>query len=115
MDVELPIDVPQVVLDRLRAEEEACRSLARCLSPRQQEGDLQLLRRQVAQGAGIAASSGFPRRRQLRARELGPRRRTEPVEDLDRGAQFLPRASPLPRTTESGAVGQVCSGRLEEL
>src|SRR5437016_14264068 len=77
-DAELPIDVPQVVLDRLRAEEEFRGGLARRAAAGEEQRDLELLGRQVSERAGVAPPRRFPGGAQLGARKLRPRRRTEP-------------------------------------
>src|SRR2546423_10240403 len=83
-DAELPIDVPQVVLDRLRAEEEPRGGLARRAAAGEEQRDLELLGCQVSERAGVAAPRRFTGGRQLGARKLRPRRRSKPVEELER-------------------------------
>src|SRR3954467_8512561 len=74
-DAELAVHVAQVVLDRLRAEKQRRRSLA-CGAPfGEEDGDLELLRREVVEGARIAATGGLAGGCQLGARKLGPRSR----------------------------------------
>src|SRR2546423_3435972 len=90
-DAELPIDVPQVVLDRLRAEEEPRGGLARRAPAREEQRDLELLRCQVSEGAGGAAPRRLAGGGELRARKLGPRRGSEPLEELQPAPKLLPR------------------------
>src|SRR6476619_1754900 len=96
MDIELSVDVPEVVLDRLRAEERRrCRLASR--SPLcQQERDLELLRCQLVQRRDVAPPGRLSRRVELRACELCPRRRADLVEGVDSRAQLFPRALSLP-------------------
>src|SRR5437016_7370260 len=88
-DAELPIDVPQVILDRLRAEEEPRGGLARRAAAGEQQRDLELLGRQVSERAGVAAPRRLSGRGELGARELRPRRRSKPVEELERAPELL--------------------------
>src|SRR2546421_11789372 len=67
-DAELPVDVSQVVLDRLRAEEETGSGFARRAAAGEEQGDLELLGRQVAERARVA-----PPRRLAGRGELGAR------------------------------------------
>src|SRR4029079_510708 len=55
VDRELPVRVAEGVLDRLRAEEERGRGLAGRPALGEQERDLELLRRQLVDGARLAA------------------------------------------------------------
>src|SRR5690242_3695520 len=87
MDAELLVDVAQVVLDGLRAQEDCCCGLARRLSARQQESDLELLRREVVDRRGVATPCRLTACRELRPRALGPRPGAESLEVIECGAQ----------------------------
>src|SRR3954452_19946619 len=99
MDAELPIHVTQVVLDRLGTEEERRGSLARRLPLGEETRDLQLLRREVVEGARVAAARRLARGRQLRPSLLGPRMRAELLEHRQSLAQLLARMDALPRAS----------------
>src|SRR3954452_23496261 len=83
VDRKLPIDVAQVVLDCLRAEEQGGRGFARRAPVGQQQRHLQLLGRQLAETARVAAAGGLAGRSQFCAGELAPWTRCESVERLD--------------------------------
>ena len=77
VDVELQVDVAQVVLDRLRAEEQRGGGLPRGLAAGQQQRDLQLLRGQLVDRARVAPPQRLAGRRELGcgpARPTGARR-----------------------------------------
>src|SRR5262249_39988988 len=100
VDVQLPIDVAEVVLDRLGAEEERGCRLARRPAGRAGEGGLELLRRPLGGTAGIAAPRRLARRREFRAGELRPRRRPEQVERVERRAELLACARAVTRAPQ---------------
>src|SRR3954447_9080371 len=99
MNAELPIDVTEVVFDRLGTEEERRGSLARRLPLGEETRDLQLLRRQVVERARVAAARGLARGRELRASLLGPRARPERFEHPESLAQLLACADALTRAS----------------
>ena len=81
----------QVVLDRLRTQEQRRRRLTGRLPAREQQRDLQLLRGQFVDRARVAPAQRLAARGQLGARLLGPRLGIEALERLDRGTQLLAR------------------------
>src|SRR3954471_18125061 len=113
VDVELHVDVAEVVLDRLGAEEQRRGGLARRLARGEQEPDLQLLGRERVDRAWLAPAQRLARGRELRAGAVGPRPRVEALERLPRRAPLLAGAHPLARATQSLAVGQPRARRLE--
>jgi len=80
LDVELGVDVAQVVLDGLGAEEQGGRRLTNRLAADQVQGDLQFARGQLARRAGSGTMDRRPGGDQLVGRLVGPRPRTEPAE-----------------------------------
>src|SRR4051812_40142931 len=73
-DAELRVDLAQVVLDGPPAEEQPRGDLRVAQALLGHElGDLQLLRREVVERAGVALARGLAGRPQLRAGPLGPR------------------------------------------
>src|SRR3954447_8941116 len=99
MNAELPIDVTEVVFDRLGTEEERRGRLARRLPLGEETRDLQLLRREVVERARVAAARRLARGRELRPSLLGPRVRTERLEHRQSLTQLLARADALPRAS----------------
>src|ERR1700722_18490570 len=89
VDAELEIDVAEVVLDRLRAEEHRGRSLSRGLARGEQQGDLKLLRCELVDRARIPPPNRLTRRRQLGAGPLAPQTGVEPLKRLQRSAKLL--------------------------
>src|SRR4249919_1158540 len=88
-DLELPEHLVQVVLDRLRAEEELRGDVLVRLPLADQAGDLQLLRRQLVDRARISSTHCLAGRTQLGTRPLRPGLGTELLEAVDRGTQLL--------------------------
>src|SRR4051812_2676473 len=86
-DVELPEDVAQVVVDRPRAEEELCGDLSIRGALAHEAGDLELLRRELVDRAGIAFPCRLPARAELAASPLFPRSGPQALERLERRAQ----------------------------
>src|SRR4051794_21579516 len=115
VDRELAIRVAEVVLDRLRAEEERRRGLPRRPSLGEQERDLELLRRQLVERARLPAPGRLAGRGQLRPRELRPRRGTEVVEDADRPPEALARVATPTGAPEASAVGELGARGLEHV
>src|SRR4051794_25508614 len=114
-DAELAVDVAQVVLDRLRAEEHRRRRLARRPPAGEEERDLELLRRELIQRRRIAPACGLARRAELGACQVRPRRRAERVECLDRRPKLPARTGATARTTLTGAVREPRASRLEDV
>src|SRR5580700_3856948 len=80
VDAQLQVHVTQVILDRLRAEEQRRGGFARRLATGQQDGDLQLLRGQLVDRARVAAAERLAGRGELRACAVGPRVRSQRLE-----------------------------------
>src|SRR5438105_8632312 len=80
MDLELAEDPRQVELDGLRAEEELRADVAVRESLRDEEGDLQLLRRQALRSRRIASTQTLAARAQLGSGPLRPRARAHLLE-----------------------------------
>src|SRR5439155_15378523 len=113
--VELAVDVPEVVLDRLRAEEEGGSRLTRRPSSREELCDLELLRGERVCRGRVPTAGGLPGRLELRARELRPRVGAEAVEDLECRAELLPCPDTLAGAAGSCAVGEVRPSRLVDV
>src|SRR4051794_10734570 len=113
VDPELSVHVAQVVLDGLRAEEELGRSLPRRVPVGEEHADLELLRGQLVEAGGIAPPRALARGKELRARPLGPRRGSEPVERLERRAELLARIDALTRPAQELAEAELRARLLE--
>src|SRR5204863_2767227 len=109
------VDVSQVVLDRLRTEEDGRCSLARRLALRKQQRDLKLLRRQLVERRHVAAACGFAGRGELGRGRVGPRRRTQARKRLVCRAQMLTRFDAPTDAAEARAVCKLRSGWLEDI
>src|SRR5437763_4272921 len=105
-DAELAVHVAKVVLDRLRAQKERRRRLAGGTPFREQDGDLELLWREVIEGARIAAAGGLAGGRELGTGQLGPGRWAEAVEELERRTQLFAGPDALAGTAEARSVGE---------
>ena len=112
-DVELAVDLAEVVLDRLRREEQRGRHLAVRHALRDEERDLQLVRRQPRAGRLRAPPRRRARRAQLRHRALAPRRRAEPLERRQRRPQRLARLGTRLRAPQALAVRELRPRELE--
>ena len=110
---ELQVHVAQVVLDRLRAEEQRGGGLPRGPPAGEHAGDLQLLRRQVVEAGGAAALGGLAGGAQLGGRLVGPRDGAEPLERRERGPQVRAGVDAALQAAQPGAVGQLGAGGLE--
>src|SRR5206468_3460621 len=95
MDVRLPVDVAQVVLDGLLAEEQCGRRLLVAGTAPHHQGDLQLLRRQPEHGVGVTAYR-LPGGAQFRLCALRPGYGAEPVEGVECVVQLYPCLGTLP-------------------
>src|SRR3954451_24774478 len=114
-DAELLVDVPQVVLDGLRTQEDRRGRLAGGLAVGQEARDLALLRRQLIECRRVATARGCAGRRQLGAGLIGPRRRAEALERLERRVQLVARADALARAPQARPVGQPRARGLEHV
>src|SRR5437879_460644 len=90
VNLELAVDVCQVKLDRLWAEEERRCDVAIGLAVRDQARDLKLLLRQLLLRGRLTPTQGKPRRTQFRACSFGPRQRASRLERLQGGAKMDP-------------------------
>src|SRR5215207_3973403 len=115
VDSELAIRVAQVVLDGLGAEEQLRRRLARGVPAREHERDLELLRRQVVERAGVAPPRALAGRQQLRVCALAPRRGAERLEGLGGGAELLAGLHPVSRAAQALTEAQARARRLEAI
>src|SRR4051794_21872303 len=84
-------DAAQVALDRLGAEEELRAGLAVGRPLGHEQGDLQLLRRELLGRAAVAPARVLTGGGELLAGPVGPGRGADALEDLERGAQVLAR------------------------
>src|SRR5689334_1091217 len=82
-DAELRVHLAQVVLDRLRAEEERRGGLARRSPFDEQETDLELLRREGAARVGPPPADGLARRLQLHGCSFSPPCGSEVLERVE--------------------------------
>ena len=82
VDPELQVDVAQVVLDRLGAQEQRRGGLARGPAGGEHQGDLQLLGCQLVDRVGLTAAKRLAGRLELGPCPLGPRLSVECAEDL---------------------------------
>ena len=110
---ELAVDVAQVVVDGLRAEEQLRRRLARRVALGEHERDLELARRQLVERARVALARRLAGGEQLGPGALRPRRRAELVEGVDGAAQLLARLHAPARAPQPLAVAQARAGLLE--
>jgi hypothetical protein len=106
VDTESLVDVPEVVLDRLGAEEQRGRGFPRRLPPGEQQRDLQLLRRQIVEGARVPGPARFAGGRELGAGPLSPGPGVEAVEGVHRRAELLAGQHPVPGPAQPLPVGQ---------
>ncbi len=95
-DPELPVDAPQVVFDRLRAEEERRCGLPGRAALGRKQCDLQLLWRRLCGACRVRSPDGLPAGGQLRTGDLAPWLGPEVVEDIDRLLQLPPGCHSLP-------------------
>src|SRR5438477_12066500 len=107
VDGELLVDVAQVVLDRLRAEEQRRRRLSCRLARGQQERDLQLLWGQLVERGRVAPSERLAGCRQLGAGAACPWSGAKTFERLERVSKLRPSQNSVPRAAQTLAVGQV--------
>lgn len=115
MDAELAIDLGEVVLDRLRAEEEGLGRLLVARARGDGPQDLKLLRRQLVETAGIAPARRLTGGLELGAGALCPRRSLEAFEELVGDAQVLAGLRPRPRPAEPLAVVELDARPLERV
>lgn len=94
-DPELGIDVPEVILDGLRAHEHCRGGLPRRLAIGKQAGDFELLGSELVERPYVPAPCRLSGRRQLRARLVGPRSRAEELDPLPRLSPKPDRSLPL--------------------
>src|SRR4051812_47086646 len=99
-DVELLEDLPQVVVDRPRAQEELGRDLPVRRALADEAGDLQLLRCELVGSAGITFACRLTAGAELAPRPLLPRNGPEAPEGLQGGAQMGARLKPSPCATK---------------
>src|SRR4051794_8159006 len=85
-DAELREDLPHVIVDRARAEEQARGHLLVRRALGHEPRDLQLLRRQLVDRAGGALAGGLAARAQLYACALGPGTGAQQLERVEGGA-----------------------------
>src|SRR5262249_17597283 len=112
-DAELGENLTEVILDRPRAEEQLRGDLLVRLAPRYQTADLELLRRQLGERAHVAAPGRLAGGAKLAVRALLPRPGAEPLEDVGRGAQVLPRLRPPPVAAQELAIQQLGASAVE--
>src|SRR4051812_10220514 len=105
-DAELPVDVTEVVLDRLGAENQLCARLAICRSPRHGARDLQLLRRQAVTEIDVATAHRLAGRAELLLGAGRPRHRLELRESVQRRAEVLARLHATPGSSKALAEDQ---------
>src|SRR5580692_2376181 len=89
VQAELAVDVPQVVLDGLRAEEQGRRGLPGRAAGGEQERDLQFLRRELLDGTGGSPAQRLAGRRELGPRAVGPRAGAQALERRRGRAELL--------------------------
>src|SRR4051794_21441664 len=106
-DVELPEDVAQVVVDRPRAEEELRGDLPVRRALAHEPGDLELLRSELVDRAGMALPCRLPARAELAASPLCPRSGAKAFERLGGSARVGAPFQPARGATERLAVEQL--------
>ena len=115
-DPELAVDRAEVVLDRLRAEEQRGGDLAVGAALGDLERDLELLGGQLVGGDGGRGRAGRAAGgAQLRARALGPRLGAEALEHRERGAERGARVGAALGAAQALAVEQLGARGLERL
>src|SRR6266545_5751360 len=112
-DVELGEDLPEVVVDRPRAQEELGRHLAVGRPFSDEADDLELLRGELGQRARIALASGLAGDAQLHARPLRPGGGAELLEGGERRAQVLAGVSSAAGAAQGLAVQELRAGPVE--
>ena len=115
VDAELLVDVAQVVLDGLRAEEQRGRGFPGRLARGEQQRDLQFLRRQLLQRAGVPPPEGLAGRGELGAGPVGPGTGVEVIERVRRRAELLAGQDPVPGPPQALPVGQPRARGLERV
>ena len=115
MHVELRVDVPQVVFDRLRAEEQRRGGLPGAPALGQQRRDLQLLRGQHRRSGSPPAARCSPVARSSTAVTSARGRGAEPVEDRPAPARSGSRASTRRRPGEAERRRPAASSPLEHV
>src|SRR6185437_12842782 len=113
VDVQLLVDVPEVILHGLGAQEQRGRGFPCCPPARQGQRDLQLLRGQLVDRARIPPQERLAGGREFGARPAGPWTGAETLEDVQRGPKLLAGEHPVPGTPQALAVGQPGPRRLE--
>src|SRR4029077_2691357 len=89
-DLELPVDLAQMELDRPRAQEQRCRRFLVARSGGDKSRDLELLRREVVDRARPLLRM-LAARTKLAAHPLRPRVCSELLEELERRPKFVAR------------------------
>src|SRR5512132_102950 len=115
VDAELPVDVAQVVLDRLRAEKHRGRRLPSGTAVGEEQGDLELLGRQLVERRRVPLPGGLARRLELGTCEVRPWLGAEGVEDADCLPKLLSCPNAPARTPEPRAVAEVRPAGLEDV
>ena len=111
MQVELAVDAGQVVLDRLRTEEDLRPDLPIRQALRDERRDLELLRCQLFSLVELAPRQAFARRAQLGGCGLVPRSSPKLVEYFERCSKVRSRVPPAIRPAEALAVASSVRAR----
>jgi hypothetical protein len=105
--------MPEVELDRARAEEELRGSFLVRSASRDDARDLQLLRGQLVDSARVTFARRLAASTKLGAGTLGPGRCPQLFEELERDPEMLTRLPRVTTTPERLAVDQLGPGSLE--
>src|SRR4051812_30584038 len=112
-DAQLAEDLPQVVGDRVLADDQARSDLAVGKAVPREPCDLSLLRGEIVTGVHAAFPDAFAGRQQLSLGPRGERLGAHAREHLERGAQLLARVKPAPLAPKPFAVDEVGAGELQ--
>ena len=113
VDAEFLVGVAEVVFHGLRAEEQRGRGFPRCSSCCEQKRNLQFLRCQFVDDAGVLPSARLARGRELGASAIGPGAGIEALEHVRGRAELLAGQNPVPGPPQTFPVCQPCARRLE--
>ena len=108
-DAELSIDLPQVVVDSVRTDEQLCCDLGVRSADRSEPGDVRLLRRELVSAVDSPLPRGFSSRRQLDPGAFPEVNSSHRVEHLECSAQRLAGIATPTDSTEPLAVHEASS------